>query len=547
MKSLRLSVLFVLLAAALSAAPVDSRISAVTVYADRAVVTRTASVSLDAGVAELVFAHLPAALVEASLQAAGRGAAAATILDVSVRETHLDFAPDSRVKELEGRLAALGREVRALDDRGVVLEAQGGMLTRMEGVLFAPPSQEVPTPGLDRLTASLDYLTEQRARLVGERAQLDRQREELQARIAAVEAELAQLRGAGGRTTKTVTVRVQTAQAGPLELALSYAVGGARWVPGYDARLLSGDRAVALGYFGVVRQGTGEDWTDVALTLSTAQPSLGGSAPVLTAWNLDVFDPVVVARRGATERVRALPPAPLPRQVNLQELTTAAAPDAVVEAEFAAAAIESGATSASFRVAAPASVPSDGSAQKVPIMAVRLAATPEHLTVPKRQATAFLTAKVVNSSDFPLLAGAMNVFLDDTFVATSQVRTVMPGETFDLALGADEGIAVKHKRVRRFTERTGLTDSGVRVTYEYLITVRNNKRTPERVIVVDQVPLSRHEKVVVRQLAPVPTELKPTTEGALKWALDLKPGEQREITVKFTVEHPADVDVSGLE
>ena len=183
----------------------------------------------------------------------------------------------------------------------------------------------------------------------------------------------------------------------------------------------------------------------------------------------------------------------------------------------------------------------------MPITSAKLAANPEYLTVPKRQQVAYLTTKVVNSSEFPLLAGAMNVFLDGTFVATSGLRTVMSGEKFDLALGADEGISVKHKRVNKFTEDTGLTNSGKRITYEYLLTIQNNKKTAERVIVADQVPLSRNEKIVVKQLSPDAKDLKPTDEGTLKWTLDLKPGEKRELTVKFTVEYANDVNVAGLE
>ena len=77
--------------------------------------------------------------------------------------------------------------------------------------------------------------------------------------------------------------------------------------------------------------------------------------------------------------------------------------------------------------------------------------------------------------------------------------------------------------------------------------MQNNKRTTERVIVADQVPLSRNEKIVVKQLAPAPGELKPTDEGSLKWTLDLKPGEKRELTVKFAIEYPNDVQVTGLD
>lgn len=536
----------------LNAAPVNSTISAVTVYTDRAVVTRSATVDLPGGTTELIFANLPQALNERSLQVSGRGTAQALILDVSAKQTYVDFTPNARVKELEDQLKGLGKQVRGLDDRTNLLNASQASLDRMEAALFAPPTKDVPRPDLNQFTSSLNYLTEQKAKLVTERAALDEQREELSNKINTVQNQLNELRGAGGRAFKTVTVRVSAPQAGSLDVALSYTVPGASWAPSYDARVLSSERAVNLGYFGIVRQSTGEDWKDVALTLSTARPGLGGAAPVLTVWNVDVYRPDVVrldafsVRSEREQRAKMAAPA----AVNMQTLTTGVADMPAPEekdAEMASATIEAGATSASFKIAVASSIPSDNSPQKVPITSATLKASPEYLTVPKRLATAYLTAKVINTSEFPLLAGAMNVFLDGTFVATSSLRTVMSGEKFDLALGADEGISVKHKRVNRFTEDTGLTNSGKRITYEYLITVQNNKRTAERVIVADQIPLSRNEKIVVKQLTPSPAELKPTDEGSLKWTLDLKPGEKRELTVKFTIDYPNDVTVGGLE
>jgi uncharacterized protein (TIGR02231 family) len=558
MKSPRffLSLGLLLAALRLGAAPVNSAISAVTVYTDRAVVTRSATVDLPGGITELVFANLPQGLNERSLQVSGRGTAQALILDVTAKQTYVDFTPNARVKELEDQLKGLGKQVRGLDDRTNLLNTQQVMLDKMETALFAPPTKDVPRPDLNQFTSSLTYLTEAKAKLVTERAALDEQREELANKINTVQQQLNELRGSGGKAFKTVTVRVSAPQAGNLEVALSYTVPGASWVPSYDARVLSSEHAVALGYFGLVRQSTGEDWKDVALTLSTARPGLGGAAPVLTVWNVDVFNPILLREQADNERRREMSfksakPAPAPAMamagaVNMQTLTNDA-PMELKDAELASATIESGATSASFKIAVASSVPSDNSPQKVPITAVKLNANPEYLTVPKRLATAYLTAKVVNNSDFPLLAGAMNVFLDGTFVATSALRTVMSGEKFDLALGADEGISVKHKRVNKFTEDTGLTNSGKRITYEYLITIQNNKRTAERVIVADQIPVSRNEKVVVKQLIPSATELKPTDEGTLKWTLDLKPGEKRELTVKFAIEYDKDVNVTGVE
>jgi len=541
-------------ALSLSAAPVDSRISAVTVYQDRAVVTRTATVQLAGGTAELVFANLPQSLNEQSLQVSGKGTAQATILDVSAKQTFIDYTPNARVKELEDQLRALGKKMRGIDDRANLLNASSATLDRMENALFAPPAKDVPRPDLNQFTASLTYLSEQKAKLTAERATLDEQREDLQNKTNTVQNQLNELRGAGGKAFKTVTVRVAAAQAGSLDVSLAYTVPGASWAPSYDARLASTERLVQLDYFGIVRQGTGEDWKDVALTLSTARPSLGGAAPVLTVWQLDVYNPILLREQAAREerqRGYAAKAMAAPAAVNMQTLTSNAtgydAATEVKDADFAAATIEAGATSAAFKIAVSSSVPSDNSPQKVPITTASLKAVPEYLTVPKRQAAAFLTSKVVNSSDFPLLAGAMNVFLDGTFVATSGLRTVMSGEKFDLALGVDDGITIKHKRVNKFTEDTGLTNSGKRITYEYLLTIQNNKKTAERVVVADQVPLSRNEKVVVKLLSPDAKDVKPTDEGTLKWTLDLKPGEKRELTVKFTVEYDNNVNVSGLE
>jgi uncharacterized protein (TIGR02231 family) len=533
-------------AAALAAAPTDSKITAATVYLDRAVVTRTAAAELVPGVQELTFTGLPAGLVEQSLQVSGRGTATATILDVSARQIFVEATPDTRVKTLEDELNALLKQRRTLDDRGKLLQSQLTSYALVEAALLSPPAKDAPRPTLAELTATLAFLNEQRTKTTADQAALDDSREILAPKIAAAEARLNELRGSKqGRATKSVTVRVNTSAAGRLDLTLSYAVPGASWIPAYDARVTTPDRAVELGYFGVVRQNTGEDWRDVALTLSTARPSLGGGPAPLSPWTLDVFTPrlpVVFGERRESGAVSASADA-----LNQVSFAMKAAAPAERAAEVAQATVETSATSATFRIAAPTTIASDNAPQKVAVTTAKLAAAAEYLAIPKRLAAAFLTAHVTNTSDFPFLAGALNVFLDGTFVAASQLRAVQPGEKFDLALGADEGIALKRTLVKRFAEDTGLTNGGRRVTYEFLLVVQNNKKTAERIALHDQLPVSRNEKIVVKHLAPDPKDLKPDAEGLLKWTLDLKPGEKREITLKFSIDHPADVNVSGLQ
>jgi uncharacterized protein (TIGR02231 family) len=248
-------------------------------------------------------------------------------------------------------------------------------------------------------------------------------------------------------------------------------------------------------------------------------------------------------------------------------MVAAGAPDAVAEAApiestFAVAEVASAATSASFKIATPVTLASDNTPQRVPLGSASLAAELQYQATPKLQETAYLAAYVTNRSELPFLGGAMNVFLDDTFVAASRLATTMPGEKFTLSLGADEGIAIKRKIVSRFTEDTGFATKSRRTTYDILVTVTNNKRTAERIVIRDAVPVARDEKILVKLLAPAERELlKPEdaaaqpprpgiardADGKLTWRFDLKPGEKRELPLRFSIEHPADLPVTGIE
>jgi len=77
--------------------------------------------------------------------------------------------------------------------------------------------------------------------------------------------------------------------------------------------------------------------------------------------------------------------------------------------------------------------------------------------------------------------------------------------------------------------------------------VENLKKTVETITIQDNVPISRNELITVTVEAPEPDELKPDAEGFLRWNLSLKPGEKKDLHLKFSVEYPTDMTVSALE
>jgi uncharacterized protein (TIGR02231 family) len=565
MKTLRPILLLVCFIAALRAAPVESRITAVTVYTEGAIVTRTAHIDLPAGQTELAFESLPAALVDESLQVSGHGTAGVTILDVNARTTFVAAPSDPRVKAIEDTITALQKKVRTLDDRKAVLDQQRALLGKIENAVAAPPAKDATAsrPGFDEWQKLLAFADDNRGKFAAEQQSLDEQREALQNQITAATAQLDDLRGkaATGRSNKTVTVHVAAASAGSLDLTLAYAVPGASWTPTYDARLHSDEHMVELTYFGLVRQNTGEDWKDIALTLSTARPSLGGDAPELVPWIVDVAQPVSREESNIQLSEFSVSAAPAHGYQAFNqaaptlggELDQAKADKSV---DVATATVDNAVTSASFKIPVAATVLSDNTSQKVGIASATLDAKLQYQSTPRALEAAFLSAYVANTTDYPLLAGSVNAFLDESFVATSGLKTVMPGEKFELALGADEGIAIKRKVVNRFTEDTGLISKGKRVTYEFLVTIANHKKTVQHIVFKDLVPVSRNEKIVVKLLTPdeedlgtadKPKEASLEADGKLVWRLDLKPGEKRELPLKFSIEYPSDLAVAGLE
>jgi len=531
-----------------AAAALPSSIGAVTVYQDRAVVTRAANSELAAGEHELVLENLPASLQENSLQVSAKSTGQATLLDVKVSDVYQAATANERVRQIEAQIDKLVSRQAALDDEAAVLDNQRELILMMQRGA-TEPAKDGARLTLDELKAIQTLSAESLATTLAGLRRVAEQKTELEREMTALQTQLGLVRGESGRRTKTVTLRVNMARAGKLDLALSYAVAGARWTPAYDARLRPADRNVDLGYFGVIRQNTGEDWKNVKLTLSTARPSLGGGAPTLRPWIIDVAAPPPPPRPVAAPAPAAVQAEMhakrAPRASAMEDSAVLPEPEAEV-IEVSTAQVQNAATSASFQIKNPATLLSDNTTQRVAIATAKLPAALQYQSTPGLRETVYLTAQASNNTDFPFLAGPLNTFLDDAFVASGAMKAVMPGEKLELALGADDGISIKRQLVNRYTESTGFSGSGKRVTYEYKITVKNNKATKEQVSFTDRLPISRNEKIVVKLLSPSERDIKREEDGKLVWEWELEPGKSRETVLKFSVDYPGDIAVFGL-
>ncbi len=540
----------ILSCAALEAAWVEapSKVEAVTVFPAGASITRrTEPVTLPAGTNEVVLTDLPWQVDEDSLLVDGRGVAGTVITDVRLEATPQKKDTDTRVAKLHEALKKLEADVRATEDRRLIVIQQQEFIKKLGTERAKDAADKVATQPvkLEELQATLSFIGENMGKLSKELQGLDETLERLKREVGHTKAALANADKPELGPKKQVVITVETPAGATSTGAFTvrYMVPDwlAGWSPSYEARVTP-DKSGALNlrYEGIVRQKTGEDWTKVALTLSTAFPQRGGDAPELQRWSLS--EAVVRSDYG-------LPPKAGGRAGSakmVEEFREMPAPAADNEMGRTGANVTAGLTSTAFVIPGASSVPSDGSPHKLAIGETPLEVELYRLCVPKLRTVAFLQGKIKNKSETPLLPGEVKVFSDGVYTTRSTIKdVVMPGGTFELSLGVDEGIVVTRKPAQRLVESTGILSKGERVTIDALTTIANNRATAVKVVVKDQVPRSENEAIVVNVLTPAKSPA-PDKEGMLEWTLTVPARSKQEVPLSFSVEYPKGMTVLGL-
>ncbi len=525
----------------------QSKVVAVTVYADRALVTRRAELDLAAGERTLVFGGLPARLDPSSVQVSGAGAF--TLRDVRVvpRQTARDVSAE--LVALQDRKKAVEDRMQVQRDRIKTAEAEREFVKGISARITSGGAEDA-TPVLepDKWAKMLDFY---RARLNAVDADIRAANAELaalQLELSKVNREIASLGSQqAGSSYNDIEAAFDVAKAGRVTVSVSYVVLGSSWRPDYALRASSATAKVALHYQALVAQNTGEDWSEAALSLSTARPNVGGSMPELDPWTLDLARPAPKARESSKRAMAEAMPSAAP-SANGGRSDEALKEEAMAYAEASA---ESGATAVTFNLPGKSTIPSDGRERKLTIAVLELSARYSYASVPKLSPFAFFKATVTNATELPLLAGETHVFVDGAYVADAAIDSVPPGGEFEADLGVDEGVSVERKLVKKFDENTGIVSKRRKTTYQYEIVVKNGKAGQVSIVVYDQLPVSANAEITVKAIAPQYSKdtdaLKKGAYETFEWNLTLAPKAEAKLPLSFSVEYPRDVPIVGLE
>ena len=518
-----------------------TKVVAAEIYTDRARVTRSGDVTVAVGRCSIRVGGLPMGLQSDTLRASGVGAAEARLLGVRAEVEELIETPSERVAALKNDLEAATDELNLIAARMTVFDRDGQHLDALaaQAETFAR-GLALRERSVEQQGALFDFLQQRRLDLQARLAEARREHRAAERRVDLAKRQLNHASSGARRQRQVAVIDLDVRSPGALSLTVSYVVSGAGWSPRYDVRIVGA--ALELGYLASVYQNTGEDWSDVALTLSTAQPALSLRVPELDPWPIMPPPPMAPVPQPAAKAAGA-PAARMAFAASQSadlEMLSAPAPLAVEAAE-----VHDTGASVSFKLPSRADVPGGGSPRIVTIAELSLEPRWDYAAAPRRTPAAFRRARLVNQTAYTWLAGPISLFEGDTYLGPSTLELTARGQEAELFLGVDDRVRIEVEPTQRDVEKTLLGDKR-RLRFGIRYTLENLQKTPVSLQVRDHIPLPRHEQIAVKLETAEPRPTKQDDLGLLTWDLELAAGAKRDILLTFTVEHPRGMTVIGL-
>ncbi|MFJ6852877.1 mucoidy inhibitor MuiA family protein [Streptomyces sp. NPDC091271] len=514
--------------------PIALPVTAVTCLEDRAHVERAVVLDLETGVQRLRLGPVSALAVDRTLHAELSADHPATVLDVRITRTWMPRGPLPQGDDdsaLRRRLHALEDERLTLEQRRDRLHTRRELLGRLAADLLREIGEGAGSGETDRprWAAELD-------RVDGERASCGEELRTVETRLAALADELGQTERAmhvaeeePAELVGHIELTLEAAAAGPVGLRLSHLTSCALWRPAYRA-VLDGD-SLTLETDAMVWQRTGEDWSDVRLTLSTARSALATEPPRLDEDRLTLTDRSAAERRTVgvelrEEEIGTLGPAPV---VGLPG-------------------VDDGGEARVLRSPAQVSVPGDGRAHRVPLSAFTTQARSEYACSPELSPLVTRVVRFDNLAGHALLAGPVDLVRGSGFAGRGTLDFAAPGAPVELAFGScDDHRVVRHAEESRdtagITQRTVIT----RTVRLHVSRFCGPGERDDRVVTLrERIPVSEVSAVEIRLrkelCAPEPGTV--DAEGIVSWDVTVPPDGHRTVTLVY--ELSASAKVTGL-
>lgn len=366
-----------------------------------------------------------------------------------------------------------------------------------------------------------------------------------------------------------VIVLLDTDVSGKVSTTLKYLVSDCGWAATYDLSAIDLSHKINLKYKAQVYNNTGNDWDNIDLVLSTADPNLSASHPKLTPWYLNYSSVGNMKRKNKYYAPQQLQQDYRSSAVSNINMANERAYDnyylddskggrslkamednrfklnqdkTVGNAKVQMRQIDILELTTEFEIANKFSCPSDAKPYMVDVKEVDLDATFSHVTIPKLDKSAFLIANIIGWQELELIPGPTNVYFGGLYVGVSQIDTRNVSDTLSLSFGRDEKVVVMRKLKREYSSKRVMGNSK-KDSYQYEVAIRNNRSVPIKIDVYDQIPISKHSDITITTDEISGGQMDEET-GEVHWPLTIASGNVEGKEIGYSVKYPKNATVS---
>jgi uncharacterized protein (TIGR02231 family) len=533
-----------------------STVTRVTVFSDRARVTRQATARVTTEPTVFAFRKLPGWVDDGSVRVS---ASEGRIVDVRVERNFLARATDKTWQRAKARDQALRDQLDALDDEIKVLEAQKSQIEAIKAFSLEKITKDtiIGTIKVQSYTEVLAFISNSLRATAKARRTVQRQRDLIDPEYQASQRRLAELQNLMKLEETTVLVTMQSSRAASCTLELAYMIPGATWEPMHDLRVSTSDKKSAeVISFAVVTQTSGEDWRDVELSFATQSSTESVRIPELEALTLgDTQTATRILTSKMSSFLRAQNAFQAQSQLwnkvhqksgqqafsNFDQVYKSKMEYLQVVQNKTVQIFESlqkRGTTAHFKANGAASVRGDGHPVRMRIGHSTLETGQKIVAVPEQSLNAARTLEMTNATGQPLLPGKVALYQDGAFLGMTDIDFIAQGEHFALFLSVADHLKLSRRLDRKHSSLVRKKRNKMQVAF--IVTIENLSSQESAVTLADRVPVSENKDIRVDNIK-ITDGVKPDSRGIVHWALSLKPKERRQLWISYQVEYPSEL------
>jgi uncharacterized protein (TIGR02231 family) len=506
---------------------IKSEITEVSVFLNGAMVTRSANTTIPAGYTMLLFKGVSSKISKQTIKADISQQVKVLSVEYLSKSITKGKQDSLKIKSLRDSINNILKEIRKIEYQREVYEAEKQAIEQNNILIKGSTNAMMQVAELQKLS---DLYRIRYTEIGKQLYLLNESKINLENKKKHTEQSIDTLKSVTKISTSyVIQVLVKSNDAVAANIKLSYVAGGLAWAPKYDIRVEGVDNKINIDYLANIINESGEDWNNVKVKLSTADPLQSANLPSLKPWTLNYsqaysnginegrlndYSPKKLALSEAQQNSGGIE---LPKGVSFEEV------------EVPAIAIE-------FDIKDLQTIPSDGKPYLLDVTTYNLNATFEYYAVPKVDKAAFLLAQIVGWEKLNLMEGATSIYFRGTFVGSSYIKPEYANDTLDISLGRDNKVMINRVKVEDKDDQKFIgTNKREKLTYR--IAIRNTNATPVKLTFIDQVPVSQEGDIEVNILETTGGELDKLS-GQLKYDVSLAPSEAKEFTISFEVKYP---------